>query len=183
MYDKLNRKFVVGEELSIEEYIKFGRLDRDYLKPKNLTRDERVMLKYCYAIMNSLYYIEDAKGEYFIWKENNEIKKAMFDMYVYTLNKQATSSHLFTDQTITIKESAFMPGLLGGYDQDVIEFALLQQGYRILSNTDAFRDVLAYRIKYGSTYALKQCKPVSIRELADSIEQKIKEAKEEMELE
>lgn len=69
--------------------------------------------------------------------------------------------------------NSLMPALLGLYDQDVIEFALLQQGIRIKCNSDDFKIVATGRLEYEHTYALEKDTPVSIRELADSVQAKV----------
>lgn len=170
MFDKEKERFVIGEDLSFEEYEYLAKLSRNMPSGLNLTRDETLLVRYCYAIFNSTFYMHDAQGKEFYRKPSDETKKAMFDMYVYTLNMQATSG--ISDELV-IPESSIIPALFGGYDQDVIEFALLQQGKRIQCNTEAFENVTAYRIAYDRKYSLVKGAPVSVNDLADSIQKKL----------
>lgn len=171
MFDRFENNFHIGEELSIEEYKKYAKLDRS-TKPHNISRDERLLLKYCYAMINSLYYMHQTDGTRVIDRPSNEATKAMFDIYVFTVNKQIVDRVRLTNR-LTIKFNDLIPSLLGGYDQDVIEFALLQAGYRIKCDTEAFNNIAGIRLQYGKEYALELIKPITMRELADSIEAKI----------
>ena len=180
MFNLNKNRFVIGEEITLEELEEFAKLDRNS-KPHNLTREERLLLKYCYAIQNTTFYINNVKGEELARMENNEIKKAILDTFMYTLNMQATST-VSLKEGLTLTGNSILPSLLGGYDQDVVEFALLQKGIKIKCDTQDFKFASAYRLEYGKTYDLEPCQPISVRELADSVQAKV-EAMNEIEAE
>ncbi len=181
MFDKRKERFVIGEELTIEEFEYLAKLSRNKPSGLNLSREENLLLKYCYAITNSSFYMFNKDGQEFARMKNDDTKQAMFDMFVYTVNMQAVSG-VSLSEGLVITENSVLPALFGAYDQDIIEFALLQEGIRIQCDSQAFEDVDTSRLSYGKKYNLEQGKPVSANDLADSIQMKL-EALDEKEIE
>ena len=169
MYDKTVEEFRLGDDLTVAEITKFADLDRDYSnKPRDLSRNEDLLLKYCYAINNACYYIFKEQGAL-----NNKDKLQMFyDMLIYTIN-DTVNQRIQNRYSFDCKSFDFFEDKLGLYKYDVIQFALLQAGFE----AEAFENKRLFD-RCPNAIVLVSCKPVSVRELADSILAKLEDESE-----
>lgn len=185
MYDIKNQRFVIGEELTLEEVEKFAiqsRSFRDKSHRDTFSRDELLLMKYCYAIKNALFYMPTTECSS-LSRDNSkspEELKAMVDMFAYLLNRESLFQ-LDRDKNVQFEDTDLMR--IGGYNQDIIEFALLQAGRRVVCDKYYYNDDLNAGRFDSSKYKTIPCTPVSVRELADSINEKIKASEEESEME
>lgn len=186
MYDKTFEKFRLGGDLTVDEIKKFANLDRDLCnRPKNLSRNEDLLLKYCYAIHNACYYILKEKDAL-----NNKDKLQMFyDMLIYAINDTVKQSiqHKSVCAGIGLDHYAAQRNLstfdcegfnlfadqLGLYKYDVIQFALLQAGFE----AEAFEDRRMFD-RCPNAIVLVPCEHVSVKKLADSILAKLEDESE-----
>ena len=173
MFDKEKKRFVVGEELTLEDIRVIGGLNRACSKALNesLTRDEKLFIKYCYALNNALYYIP-LNGDSTLKhskKEESE-RKAMVDMFAYILNQESLA---MLSPSNKVKFAEFSLPQVQGYSQDIIEFALLQAGKRVVCEKYRYGDLDSSRFNLDLYYETKPCEPISMKELTDSIGAKI----------
>ena len=171
MYNKKEERFEIGEKLTLDEIKKFAALDRNLTI--SVTREERLLLKYCYALNNATFYMQTEDGR--LHDHNNlDERKAMIDMFAYLLNVESLAM-VNSNRKIKFNDPKIMR--IGGYNQDIIEFALLQAGYRVICDDYNNSDINAYRFDSDREYSVERCRPLDVRELADSINAKLEEEK------
>lgn len=185
MYDKTVEEFRLGDDLTVAEITKFANLDRDYSnKPIDLSRNENLLLKYCYAIKNASCYILKEQGAL----NNKDKVQAYYDMLIYTINNTVKQSIQHKSvcagkgldyvaqrniSTFDCEGFNLFADQLGLYKYDVIQFALLQAGFE----AEAFENKRLFD-RCPNAIVLVPCEHVSVKKLADSILAKLEDESE-----
>ena len=170
MYNKEVKSFIIGEEISLDEISKFAKIDRscNFRRCRHLLkRNEVLLLRYCNALDFALNFIPNKETKSWVAEmPNTDKKKLIVDTLIYSMNMNAIQSN--SSNKLLISHDR-IPLVDENYLTSVVELVYLQAGYRVKEVSDEKHEYLVP----NKVYHLEKCEPVSLRELADSLNEYI----------